>query len=127
MILKYDLGYSDEERGIDYDDDYEMEVDVGPEDVEEYLKDCRLDPREYIEECLDDEERYKEDGIDQMKEEDLYEYIYNCCYDSLVEDEGFQEFMKDKYYDDMQEEKRDYEAYHKDIYSYYGVSPNDFH
>lgn len=125
MTLTYNTEYWD---GTDYDtEEYEIEVDDNIEDVEMFFKEYRLDPKEFIECALDDEDRYKKDGIEQMRESELYKYIYNYLYEELVQDEGFIDYMKDKYYDEMCFEKRDDEARRGNIYSYLGLNENDFH
>ena len=125
MTLTYNTEYWD---GTGYDtEEYEIEVDDNIEDVEMFFKEYRLDPKEFIECALDDEDRYKKDGIEQMRESELYKYIYNFLYEELVSDEGFIDYMKDKYYDEMCFEKRDDEARRRNIYSYLGLNENDFH
>ena len=79
MTLTYNTEYWD---GTDYDtEEYEIEVDDNIEDVEMFFKEYRLDPKEFIECALDDEDRYKKDGIEQMRESELYKYIYNNLYE----------------------------------------------
>lgn len=122
MILNYDLGRHDEERGIDIDKDYDYEIEVKYNDVEEYFKDNRLEPLDFVKDVEDD--KFKPE-IGEMNETQLLRYIYKNHLLELEKEDGFIDFLKDKYYKDMLSELKEEEK-SKNIYSYLGLSKNDF-